>query len=65
MVQAQEKVLNGSLSATPAETFAGALRLMEVHARLREALGLGTSPFLPAVAVYNGAVCYGVVRPGN
>jgi hypothetical protein len=44
--------LNGSLSATPAETFAGARRLMEAHVQLREALGLATSPFLPTVAVY-------------
>jgi hypothetical protein len=65
MVQAQEKVLNGSLSATPVDTFAGALRLMEAHVRLRRALGLPTSPFVPMVAVYYGAVCYGVVRPGD
>jgi hypothetical protein len=65
MVQAQEKVLNGGLSATPAETFAGALRLVEGHVQMREALGLPTSPFVPTVAVYYGAVCYGVVRPGD
>jgi hypothetical protein len=65
MVQAQVKVLNGGLSATPAETFAGALRLMEAHVQLRTALGLPTSPFVPTVAVYYGAVCYGVVRPDD
>jgi hypothetical protein len=32
---------------------------------LREALGLPASPFVPTVPVYYGAVCYGVVRPGD
>jgi hypothetical protein len=64
LVQALERQVIATPSRSPAETFAEAVALMEAHVRLRRALGLPISPFVPSVAVHCGAKCYGVVRPG-
>jgi hypothetical protein len=65
LVRALERQVIATPSAGPAETFAEAVALMEAHVRLRRALGLPSSPFVPCVAVHCGDVCYGVVRPGD